>query len=574
MFPSLRSGTDRATGRGKGWGFPAVSVVERTAVNPWRRASGLLLALAALGSQVVGVPAAAGPTPEQLAENTPALAALGSQVVGVPAAAGPTPEQLAENTPVRIQSGGTVGADDKKEFEVWAIDQSNSPGVPFGGLLNIYDGHELVEDAGAAVPEVVDLAGASRDLCREHTGSDPVRPHSVLFNSSHSHAVIAFVASGHVLFMETATRAPVRCIQMSMGSDGVRQAHAAFPAPNDAYVLVANQGGKLLERINTDANNNGQAYENATDIVHDTAATLNLATCITPNGVACETPGVAPRPNNSLVGPMIDRNSALAFLTLSGGGLLVVDSRTGRAPPPIVAEYDNTAIQANGFGGMQKGAVTSDHIYLNSGAGGTNVSGADLYSLRLAAFPTAPAFNAPNSPAPTVVFSHDGPGHDSHGLLLLNPVGKRRFLWAADRPANAIEVVDTTKDTLVNSFSIVSEHSADPAPELFELSPGGSYAFVSLRGPCPVTGNVPGVNNAVGDTPGVGVLRIRRGGRSGTLLGIAPIDNVDGTIVSCSPSGAPASNNRGDVHGIAVRVLYEDEGARTPPPVDHDLERR
>jgi hypothetical protein len=361
---------------------------------------------------------------------------------------------------------------------------------------------------------------------------------------------------------------------MSTGASGARQAHAAFPAPNNAYVLVANQGGKLLERINTDANNNGRPYENANDIVLDTAATLNLATCITPNGVPCETPGVAPRPNNSLVGPMIDRTSNLTFLTLFGGGLLVVDSRRGGVPPPIVAEYDNTAIRANGFGGMQKGAVTRDRIYLNSGAGGTNVSEADLYSLRLAGFRKAPAFNPPNTPAPAVVFSYDGPGRDSHGLVLLDPVGKRRYLWAADRPANAIEVVDTTTDTRVGSFSVGSRHSADPAPELFELSPRGSHAFVTLRGPCPLTGNIQGVNNSVGDSPGIGVLRVRQGGRAGTLVGIARIDNRDGSIASCAPTGAPASNNRADVHGIAVRVADDDVGARRASVADQDLERR
>ena len=469
---------------------------------------------------------------------------------------------------------GDVAEADAHAFEVWAIDQSDSPGSAFGGLLSIYDGDDLTKDPGTAVPEVVDLAGAASDLCRAKTGSNPVRPHSVIFNGGDSHAVIAFVASGHVLFMDAASRRPVTCIRTSAGASGAHHAHAAFPAPNDAYVLVANQGGKLLERIDTDANGNGEPYESASDIGLDTAATLDLATCTTPNGVACETPGVAPRPNNALVGAMIDRTSTLTFLTLSGGGLLVVDSTEGGVPPPIVAEYDNTAIRANGFGGMQKGASTPEHMYLNSGAGGTNLSEADLYSLRLAAFPRAPGFNQPNVPAPTLVFSSDGPGHDSHGLVLLEPKGQRRFLWAADRPANAIDVVDTTTDTRVGSFSVVSRHAADPAPELFELSPRGSHAFLTLRGPCPLTGNIQGINNAVGDSPGIAVLRVRQGGRAGTLVGIAPIDNEDGSVGSCAPAGAPASNNRADVHGIAVRVADDVGDARRPPLVDEELERR
>lgn len=453
---------------------------------------------------------------------------------------------------------GRVEADDDKDFEVWAIDQSNSPGTTFGGTLYIYNGQDLIEGAGAAVPEVVDLGGAATALCLAETGSNPVRPHSVLFNTGHSHAIIAFVASGHVIFMESATRTPIKCLRMSVGAGGARQAHAAFPAPNNSYVIVTNQNGKLLERINTDANNNGTPYEGASDIVHATAATLNLASCTTPNGVACETPGVAPRPNNAAVGPMIDRNSTMTFVTLAGGGLLVVDTRTGGAAPPIVAEYDNSTVHPNGFGGMQKSIITDSRIYLNSGAGGTNVAEADLYSFPLAAFPTAPAFNPPNTPTPTVVFSFDTDGHDSHGMLL-NRKQRQRFVWVADRPANTIEVADTTTDTHVNTFSLVNAHSADPAPELFELAPNGAHAFVTLRGPCPLTGNIAGVNNAVGATPGVGVLRVRKGGRTGALVGIAPINNVDGLIVSCAPAGAPASNNRGDVHGVAMRVLDEDE---------------
>jgi hypothetical protein len=458
--------------------------------------------------------------------------------------------------------GSAGAADDGRRFEVWALDQSNSPGAGFGGLLSIYDGEDLIDDPATAVAEVVDLAGAASELCWAETGAAPVRGHSVMFNSDHSYAVIAFVASGHVLFMDTATRLPVKCLRMSVGAGGARQAHAASPAPNDAYVLVANQAGKLLERIDTDANNNGRAYEGASDIALDTAAMLNLATCTTPNGVACETPGVAPRPNNTVVGAMIDPQSSLAFLTLAGGGMLVVDTRNEGVAPPIVAEYDNSTVHANGFGGMQRGAMTSERIYLNSGAGAGNVSRADLYSFRLAAYPMGPAFNAPNTPAPTVVFSIDGEGHDSHGLLLLDRHGRQRFLWAVDRPANTIEVVDTGTDRHVNTFSLAGSHSADPAPELFDLAPDGRHVFVSLRGPCPLTGNLAGINNSVGDTPGIGVLRVRRGGSTGTLLGVAPINNVDGSIESCAPAGAPASNNRGDVHGIAMRMIDDDEPVR------------
>lgn len=457
-----------------------------------------------------------------------------------------------------VVSGEHVQADDDNGFEVWALDQSNSPGASFGGTLYIYDGEALVEDAASPVPEVIDLGGAVSTLCFDQTGANPARPHIVAFNAGHTHAIISFVASGHVVFMDAATRTPVKCFRMSVGAGGARQAHAAFAAPNNRYVIVANQNGKLLERIGTDANNNGTPYEDANDLLHDTAATLNLATCTTPNGMACETPGVVPRPNNAVICPIIDRASTLTFVTLAGGGLLVVDTRTGGGVPPIVAEYDTSTVHPNGCGGMQRGTFTESRIYFNSGAGGTNLFEADLYSFPLAGFPAAPAFNPPNTPTPTVVFSFDTEGHDSHGMVL-NRKRRQRYLWVADRAANLIEVADTTTDTHVNTFILVNAHSADPAPDLLDLAPNGAHAFVTLRGPCPLTANITGVNNAVGATPGVGVLKVRQGGRTGELVGIAPINNVDGSIVSCAPAGAPASNNRADVHGIAVRVLDEDE---------------
>jgi hypothetical protein len=54
------------------------------------------------------------------------------------------------------------------------------------------------------------------------------------------------------------------------------------------------------------------------------------------------------------------------------------------------------------------------------------------------------------------------------------------------------------------------------------------------------------VNNAVGSTPGVGILRVTRGGRSGSLQAVAPISHVVGGIETADP------------HGLAVRDRSED----------------
>jgi hypothetical protein len=75
---------------------------------------------------------------------------------------------------------------------------------------------------------------------------------------------------------------------------------------------------------------------------------------------------------------------------------------------------------------------------------------------------------------------------------------------------NDVTVVNPRTDRVVGRFGLVNEHSDDPAPDLFGLSPRGDYMFASLRGASPSYGY-----EAFGSTPGVGVIEVRRGGRSG-----------------------------------------------------------
>jgi hypothetical protein len=409
-------------------------------------------------------------------------------------------------------------AADEAAFEVWAIDQSDTT-ADGGGTLYIYPGDSLSgRDAGAAAPEIIDLGGAARDLCLARTGTAPRRPHMQMFNMDYSYAVLAFVATGHVLFIDAASRSPVECIDVGA------QAHAAFPSMDDSYVVVANQNGKLLQRITADF-----ATETFT---LDPAATLNLATCVTPSGALCEDPVL--RPDNAPICPVIDATSQFTFVTLRGGGLFVVDSTA--TPMAIVAEYDRATVHPNGCGGVE----LAGKMYVNSG-GGTpaNPLEADLYKFPLSGYSTTP--NPPNTPAPVLVFSHDDRGFvDSHGATLTR---QGRFLWVADRAANRIVVVDTSTDSVVNEFTLAGGVSADPAPDLLGIAPSGNRVFATLRGPNPLTGNAPGFNNAVGSTPGVGVIRVEQNGRAGTLYAVAPISHVVGGV------------ERADPHSLAVRLL-------------------
>ena len=62
-----------------------------------------------------------------------------------------------------VTLGSALG---KPSYEVWAIDQSNSPGKTYGGTLLIYDGAELERGHSTAnlTAEKVDLGGAAAAL--------------------------------------------------------------------------------------------------------------------------------------------------------------------------------------------------------------------------------------------------------------------------------------------------------------------------------------------------------------------------------------------------------------------------
>jgi hypothetical protein len=160
--------------------------------------------------------------------------------------------------------------------------------------------------------------------------------------------------------------------------------------------------------------------------------------------------------------------------------------------------------------------------------------GHDVYSFELDEFSRRPAKLA-NTPAPTLVYSRDDEGVpvDAHAVALTE---HGRYLWWGDRTQNDVVVVDPRRDREINRFELAGEVSDDPAPDLFDLSPRGDFMFASLRGPNPSSGH-----EAFGSTPGVGVIDVRCGGRSGRLVGVARVGGVRGTP---------------DPHAIRVRTLH------------------
>jgi hypothetical protein len=215
----------------------------------------------------------------------------------------------------------------------------------------------------------------------------------------------------------------------------------------------------------------------------------------------------------------------------------VVDAKT--TPMAIVAEYDRAMVKGNGCGGVQVGS----DMYINSGGSPVNVSSTDphhpaLYGFDVYRFPTSGYFapSPANTPAPALLLSKGGMS-DSHGIA---PARGDRYLWVMDRHANVAEIIDAESGRWVETVNLVGRASDDPAPDLIDRAPAGHRLFVALRGPTPLSGDP---HNATGSTPGLGIIKLTRGGRSGGLVAVVPLTNS-----LQQPGQSP------DAHGLRVRM--------------------
>ena len=383
-------------------------------------------------------------------------------------------------------------------YEVWLIDQSDT-GKESGGFLYIYNGAQLAANPSSAKPtQTIDFSGEIGKFCEEATKKAVRRPHMLFFNASQDHALISFL-SGQVLFMDAATKKPEACLSMG------KNVHAAWPTPNQKMAIAANIAEKKFIRIWTDYAAHKYSFDPDKDV-------LNLASL---EG--------GERPDTSPICPITESSSQYAFVTLRGGGLLVVDVTT--TPLKVVATMDNNQIHPAGCGGIQSGGT----MYINSG-GGWPVAplSYDVYALDIS--------NLPKSISAKLVSQRDDKFADSHGMASVG-----RYVWSGDRAGNNIEIIDTLSNLSVSSVDLVTSANEDPAPDLMDVAPDGQYVFVGLRGPNPLTGNDKNANNAKGTIPGVGVIHVDADGKVGHYKGQAAITNIkDGTETA-------------DTHGIAVR---------------------
>lgn len=447
---------------------------------------------------------------------TAGLASLALLVAGAASVAAHDVGPLDDTTyvaPDAVEPGPPTGAylrgAQAAPHEVWLVDQSDTAvdaiGAGYGGRIHIYDATVLRADASSASSEVVELAGDTAALCRTATGVNPVRPHMLYFTGDHGHAVLSFVASGHVVILDAQERQPLACFRTEAGAGSARQAHAAVPTPDDRFVLVANQNGKRFERIRTD-------YATRT-FVQEPEATLDLAALQT-----------ADRPDTAPICPFVPSTGFPAFVSLRGGGLFAVDHEA--TPMRVVAQYTATEVARDGCGFTE----ARGWVYGNGGSRPADLAGWFVYRLPVGGPET---YSPQNQPAVEVV-DHDTRGpRDAHGVVTV----RDRYVWVFDRAAHVVQIYRADSAATVTTVNLRTEGSQAPAPDIVAASPDGWAVYAATRGPNPLTGT----HAAVGDAPGLMVLEIQRDGRSAAVRGHAPVSNVVSGV------------ERADPHGIAVR---------------------
>ncbi len=391
-------------------------------------------------------------------------------------------------------------------YEVWALDQSDSS-KDGGGTLYIYDGAALAADAKSAKAEAVDLGDKFNEACKDAGGGYPKRPHMLFFTKDGKYALLSYVATGHVAFIDAASRSPIGCVSLG------KNAHAAWPTANGKMAIGANIAEKKLVRIWTNYAEKKFTITPERDVVALGALEPIL-------------PDAAP------ICPVTENTSQFVFVTPRGGGLAVYDITA--TPMFLAGTIPPAAVRPAGCGGVQIGAT----MYLNSGGGWPNTPlNHDVYAFGVGALP--------QMTVPARIGGRDG--GDSHGMVGIG--GK--YLWSGDRHLNLIDVYDTGNgNIMVGTITLAGDVSNDPAPDLMDASPDGSYVFVALRGPNPLTGDNKEVHNAVGSTPGVGVIKVDGGGRSGKLVSIAPISRM---AEEKDKDGNMVKKEKADPHGIQVR---------------------
>ena len=409
-------------------------------------------------------------------------------------------------------------------YEVWAVDQSPTVSDGTGGLLYIWDGEDIfLKDAKNAPHEIIDLAKAAKDAGCEA----PKKPHMILSNFTTpkaSHAILANVGSGNTFFINIASREIVGCVNTVggfNGAGGTTNSHASVASPDNSMAIVANIGAKdesgFLHKIQTNY----------------TSDNYNLVETLALDQFANEL-------GTSVVRPICHEftsDSKFAYITLAGGGLLVVDvgSADGSTPMTAVKAYDKATVPGIGCGVAR---LPFNKIMTNGESG---AKGGDDF---LYTFDASRAIDG-IFPDPVQI---ELPGEDTHGAVTCTDQKGNIFAITSMRVSNDVNFVDLQTNKVVATQSMATSFSPDPKPDVAHIL--GNKMFITLRGAKPLSaiGSLENVQR----TPGVAVLTISDDCKSFSWEenDLASMEDSDRMITLQDGSEASAS----DPHGLEVII--------------------
>lgn len=342
-------------------------------------------------------------------------------------------------------------------------------------------------DQGRNVIHIFDAS--FREIASIDVGAQGARvPHMLEFTPDFRYAFVANPATGNVAVIRAADRQIVTLIPT-----GPRTHHAAV-ARDGRRALVSVIGaanlpwdGKVVE-LNLDATNERFTLGRTLVLADDPMFAARKADFKDTGGAVCLAFTADGRYGYITLGPALDE-----------GGVVVLDTRDFK----LVNVYSPRQVDAN------CGTILSpngEHMYLVGGDRGIGV------------------WHAADTRTHQPVHKAQTRGHDAHGSAL-TPDG--REYWLVNRVTSNAVVMDTRTHAVLAEIPFVGK-----TPDIVAMSPDGRYAFITLRGPKPVT--MPHL--AVGETPGVAVFDVKER-RLVRML-------------------EPAKGNEtSDFHGVAVRLL-------------------
>ena len=259
----------------------------------------------------------------------------------------------------------------------------------------------------------------------------------------------------------------------------------------------------------------------------------------------------------------------------------------------IVDEYGNTIVNGAGCGGTE----AHGQVFLNAGVSasgaGDNQSTFTLYALDDSLY-SGPS-TMQNQPPVQQVFkdpTNTNTLGNVDGVVLSNSSGQKppltirrdshgavntidgKYVHDADRIQNVVEVFDTETHEHVSTYDLVSMDGQsgrsgpsgacriksvtddarlvlnEPAPDLMDITPDGKYILIAFRGPVPVSDG----HAAQGSCPGVGVVKVTTGGKSGKIVNVLRSSNVTSDTASFTIAGRHdyTGKERSDIHQVTV----------------------